>query len=225
MENTRQPKIIIQRFVVSEITDYQAMQLAKVLRSIYHRAFGKDTWKEDRILTHLPTWTEIFLGIADTLSIAYCNITLKSYQAPNDYLWVDAIAIDKAYQKGGLGQQLLQYASGAHPHVRWMGARTQNPSFIRLMQKTCYPIFPLDTSYQSEEAEAILRFSQENIRECESADESGVCKNAYSGGRLGDYPEREDLLKIHKMFSKAGVDWEHGDAIIVIGRRNNEEKV
>lgn len=89
------------------------------------------------------------------------------------------------------------------------------------MQKICYPVYPFEDSYQNENGQQILNFSCKTIRECERANQLGVCKAVYREGRLGDYPERPDLVEIHKIFTTLDVDRENGDAVIVIGKRKN----
>lgn len=128
-------EITIQRFSLQGAPENQTLSLSKDLRSIFHRAFGKDTWKEERILTLFAVWTDVFIGRVGDLPIAYCNVTLENYQASGDYLWIESMAIDKAHQKSGLGRRMLEQALNTHSGIAWVGARTQNPSFIRLMQQ------------------------------------------------------------------------------------------
>lgn len=218
-------EITIQQFSMQGLTEDQSIHLSNDLRSIFHRAFGKDTWKEERILTLFNVWTDIFLGMAGDLPIAYCNVTLENYQSFGDYLWIESMAIDKIYQNSGLGYRMLKQALVTYSAVAWVGARTQNPSFIRLMQKICYPVFPFEDSYQNENGQKILNYSRRIIRECEKANQLGVCKAVYREGRLGDYPERPDLVEIYKTFATLDIDRENGDAVIVIGNKKNNNLI
>jgi ribosomal protein S18 acetylase RimI-like enzyme len=207
-----------------DMSDNEIVEIAEVIHSIFKNAFGMPTWTEEKIQRYLQTRPNLLLAYFENAPILYCTILLKNYKGLDDYLWIDTIAVNKNFQKQGLGEQTLTYLLKRYSDIKWIGARTQNPNIVKLMQKFCYPVFPLDISYEYEEAKEIFGFSRENIPECKVASEYGVCKNVYSEGRLGDYPNREELQEINRMFREIGCNRNDGDAAIIIGRIKNVAK-
>jgi GNAT superfamily N-acetyltransferase len=197
--------------------DNQVEKVIKIVQSIFTDAFGMDTWTEEKIRKYLQTRPNLFLGYIERDPILYCTISLQNYRDFSDYLWVDTIAVIKRYQNRGIGGQTLAFLIRQYPNINWIGARTQNPGMVRLIQKFCYLVFPIDVSYEHKDGKAIFDFSKGKINECTSANEQGVCKGVYSEGRLGDYPSRDDLKKINEMFVRIGCVRREGDAAIVIG--------
>jgi GNAT superfamily N-acetyltransferase len=218
-DSKEETQVRFHRFIVSDISSKELVEMSKIIREIFKSAFGMGTWTEEQIQRRLQASSDVYLGYVEGNPVLYCLILLRSYKEPNDYLWISAMAIKKEFQKRGIGTYLLNYLlKTQYQDTKWMGARTQNPSFVRLMQRFCYPVFPLDLSYEDPEGRAILSFSKKAIPECETVNEKGVCKKVYSEGRAGDYPDREELEAIHEMFKRIDCNRSDGDAVIVIGK-------
>lgn len=152
------------------------------------------------------------------------------FQADKEKYLYYSRAVRKDKQGQGIGGQLLHAAIEVYkPTI--VAARSQNPaeicSFIRTMADLgVNGVFPLIKSFgQDEKALRALYVLIEKLGYSKNTDLStGVCKSAYSEGKLGDYAidERHPKIKVvESRLQELGINRENGDAVFYLTFLNN----
>ena len=208
-------------FLVKSLNTIELMEISRSVRYVFQNAFGLTSWTEEKIQKHLQGCSDVFLKFIDDKPISYCTLLRKSYKETGDYLWINALAVDRHYQNQGIGKQIVEHLLKQYRNTKYLGGRTQNPSVVRLRQSFCSPVFPLDVSYETKTGKELLDFSRKNIPESKAVDKWGVCKQVYSEGRLGDFPDRLELIAINEMFASVGCNRDNGDTVVIIGQVKN----
>jgi hypothetical protein len=142
-------------------------------------------------------------------------------------LWENAICLKKDAQGHGLTRGIIEKVIDLFPNVKfgWIGGRTQNPLVFK-RYSDLGKIFPFVARYDTDEGRKIMDFVLKHIPQATTFSgqgfvdrTNGVCSNAYSGGRLGEYSTN---VPATEAFEKQLRDWgfkrENGDAVLVVSR-------
>jgi 2-polyprenyl-3-methyl-5-hydroxy-6-metoxy-1,4-benzoquinol methylase/ribosomal protein S18 acetylase RimI-like enzyme len=185
-------------------------------------------WNIEHIMTRLP---EIKLGV-----LAYSRTSRKAiaYALFNHIccgeqriLFVDAIGISQVpvnWQGSGIGTTIIRETLKRLPAEN-VAARTQNPSFVKILQKLNPDgqIVPLDRDYGRSDKRLLrgLIKSVKELKEKRIILNNGLCRMAYSEGKLGDYQidaRDKEIEEIEKRFNDIRMDRDRGDAIVFVSK-------
>ncbi|GAK54776.1 hypothetical protein U27_01606 [Candidatus Vecturithrix granuli] len=144
-------------------------------------------------------------------------------------LWEDAICLKKYLQGKGLAsfrvllkemECLIQDKT-----IGWLGGRTQNPVVLARYAKLG-TLYPIDVRYTDKIGRNIIKFLLKNINEVKEIQarlehDTGICRNFYSEGKLGDYPTTGETAKqFEPLLQQWRFNRSAGDALIAIVRLN-----
>ena len=141
-------------------------------------------------------------------------------------LWEDAICIRQALQGQGYASEALIHQVCSHfPEYNfgWLGGRTQNPQIFRRYAHFG-ALYPFDQSYAEGSGPFVLAFLRQHITEVNedwlrTDPLTGICKNIYPEGRLGNYTiDLEKHERFEQMLNNWGFERSAGDAVIVVAQ-------
>jgi hypothetical protein len=213
---------------LQEVQDAPA-ELILVLRQIFADGFGLTTlWQEEDAQHALTRSTILGLLQNPTGQIGgYAFYTLP--EAPllgSHLLWEDAVCLRKSLQgQGYAGHKLFacirEYLNDRT--VGWLGGRTQNPIVMRRYARFGETL-PFNALY--DEQPQVMNYLIEHIAEVQSAQQrmdkrTGICRQVYPEGRLGDYPtDVPGTEKYQDLLKSWGFSPERGDAVVVLTHLN-----
>ncbi|MDE1870147.1 MAG: hypothetical protein KGH71_04150 [Candidatus Micrarchaeota archaeon] len=212
------PKLISEENLIKKSED-----ISLIFGSAFYNKEGSfQEWPPERVLRRIR---EISFGILvekEGQKIGYAIFESPSCELGN-ILFINSIGFAK--QGAGLGQLIMREAINLEKS-RIVAGRTQNPNLIKMLRRlNPVSILPIDEDYSSSEQNRqildALRDKTVELRNAVIDDNTGVCKKAYSKGKLGNYPVNlPDLetTKIQSRFNQIGLDQNGGDAVIVTAK-------
>ncbi|MTJ55945.1 hypothetical protein FJR38_26440 [Anabaena sp. UHCC 0253] len=157
------------------------------------------------------------------------SMYLLPEQKLNDhlFLWWNAVCLIPEVQNRGFGRdsyfQVLRFLP--QNELGYFGGRTQNPIVMKYYAKIGH-LFPFDEKYDTSEGQQIMDFLYSYIPEVQETallnKTTGICKQVYSEGRLGDYPENIGKTeRFETQLKSCGFEPEKGDTVILVSKLRN----
>ncbi|OGM29452.1 hypothetical protein A2801_03945 [Candidatus Woesebacteria bacterium RIFCSPHIGHO2_01_FULL_41_10] len=200
-------------------------QLSEIVASLASDGFGEGkVMSPERMEGRLLREGNLIIALdQDSVPVGFQMQTVFS-EGEEDFLYYSRV-VRKDQQGKGIGGKLLRVATSLYkPTV--VAARSQNPveisSFLREMESLnvggVYPFnFPYDSNPRAQESLRVLVSKLGYLGKTDL--ETGLCRGAYSEGRLGDYEIRTDHPRIQKVeqdLVRFGLDRQGGDAIFYL---------
>jgi len=171
------------------------------------------------------------LGLLVNLNQEICGYAF--YSVPDHplqgtyLLWEDGICLKKEAQGKKLSSQAWKLACSFFSTRKfgWIGGRTQNPLVIKRYAKLGV-LFPFQITYAEGEGKLIMDYLSRYIAEVRDVKhlerDTGICRQVYKEGRLGDYSIQIDGAdEYEKLLHAWNFQRENGDALIVVTKLSN----
>lgn len=221
-----------------EFANSDLRPIAEEISTLFGRAFwhSQDTenrWSVEKLMKLLPDVDLVVVAFdaIERVSIGYALFE-RVFFSNQAVLFVDSIGVagtiaelDNKRPRPGLAFEMIKQALRRLP-ADTVAARTQSPALVGLLRKLSpEQVVPIDADFGSEQVE-MLKALNNQVKELENLKidlVSGVCKQAYRRGLLGDYESllpKEEIESFDHRMKQLEPSWkrEDGDAVIVIAR-------
>lgn len=202
----------------------------KSIHEVYLDGFGKtEGWSLKGInAVLLSSSIRGFLRNKDEIA-GYAFYTVPTETLNGSYmLWEDAICLKKSAQARRFTQGIIEKVMGlfSNKNFGWIGGRTQNPLVVK-RYSDLGQVFPFNALYDTEDGKQIMDFVLKHIPQARTfsgkaafVDKiTGICRNAYADGRLGDYStEVPGAEAFERQLLEWGFNRDNGDAVLVVSR-------
>ena len=202
----------------------------KSIHQVYLNGFGKtEGWSLEGInASLLRSSIRAFLMKNDEI-VGYAFYTVPSVTLDGTHmLWENAICLKKGAQKQGLTRGIIERVVKLFPSkkIGWIGGRTQNPLVFKRYSELG-KMFPFHVRYDTDDGKQVMAFLVEHIRQAKTFSgaaafldqASGICRNAYADGRIGDYStEVPGAEAFERQLLEWGFNRDNGDAVLVVSR-------
>lgn len=223
-------RLVYLEFFQPESSSIMGLEVfAEVISRLFGRAFWHSEhverrWPVDKIVQRLPKLVLALLAFAVSTKeqIGYALFDRATF-GHHKILFVDSMGISPDWQGNGLGTQMLFEGLKRLPSNA-VAARTQNPAFALMLQNLDpEKLLPLTAYYGQEDDLQQLKSLKEKVTELKEIKNfdlrSGLCKEAYSEGKLGDYEidrRNPKINQIEQRFEELGLNRDRGDAVVVL---------
>ncbi len=194
--------------------------------AFWHSKEAKCRWQIGKIRKRLLGLQLVILAFAASTKeqIGYALLD-KTTTGDHWILFVDSMGITPEWQGSGLGIQMFLETFKRMPY-NIVVARTQNPVFVLMLQSlNPETLLPLTTYYEQQGDLQLLKWLTEGIMELSKVQNidlrRGLCKEAYSEGKLGNYEidlRNPKIDWVEHRFEELGLNRNGGDALIVLAK-------
>jgi len=202
----------------------------KSIHQVYLDGFGKSKgWSLEGInAVLLRSNIRGFLKNKDEIAgYAFYTVPTRTLNGTH-MLWEDAICLKKQVQGRRFTQGILEKVMDLLPNNEfgWIGGRTQNPLVVK-RYSDLGDVFPFNALFDTEEGKQVMDFVLNYIPQATTFSGegafldkvTGICRNAYADGRLGDYStEVPGAEAFERQLLEWGFNRDNGDALLVVSR-------
>jgi hypothetical protein len=207
------------------VTEFEC-DILKEIHQIFLEGFGLPAgWSFDGIKNRLQKSTLLGLLSDGRKIVGYSIFSVPNIPLQGKYLlWEDSICLRKQIQGKNLSVEAIKGAMNSFPNKQfgWVGGRTQNPIILKRYAKFG-KLFPFDATYSDGEGKILMEYLLHNVAEVKEVKQidlcTGICRNFYSEGRLGDYSIAiEKIEQFEKQLRNWNFNRHRGDCIIVVSQ-------